>query len=334
MRAWRTWILVCAAALVVLVCYLLIAGQRQDGSAIVAFETDAAHNQRTICVYNQKTSARRAAISNMPTDTGIIGYDSQSDTWILDSGNCTLGEVVESHQGKLSHVRLEDFPNDGDHFNLSLSNGILIIPTIRSARLAVYGYDLNGTLKWTRILKVPKHAIEGYDGKIALTRDGSIAVCLVMKDTLRSELCIFNSAGKLVRAFSSGTNPAYSPDGRYLIFIDCRLKRDRLGGQTVESNTGAIFIYDTKAKTKRKIAASTPPGISRVLAIFGSMPDDYQWSGDGKHLICAYPTWLGESPFCTLYSIKVTSSVPRWKKLHLVVYRGWISLDKAPPASN
>jgi hypothetical protein len=323
--------LLLVAVFIALIC--LIWGTRQpQSSAVVAFQTDVGHSAGTISVYSQRSGTHCVARSRGLTNTCLVGYDAASATWVLDSEDYALGRVGKLCKGKMSYIHLADFPVDGDSHILSLSEGALTVSTITDEGLMVYSYDLRGSLKSTRVLKVPRRVTEDRVGEVAVSSTGDVAACLVMRDTMRSELCIFDGSGRLKEKIGGGGDPEYSPDGLHLAYKDYVAKRDQTGGQSVDGDEGTIVIYDLRTKARKKIAARTPPGIVRFITFGGIGLDEYYWSADGKSLICSYTQEF--TPEHLLYSIDISSSRPKWHRLPFEVMAGsWTVLDKMPPAA-
>ena len=302
---------------------------------VVVFETEGEHGAGTISAYSTASGSRCIVRQQGLFSTLLIGYDAASNTWLLDTSawpDAALGCVGKLHDGKMSTLRLADFPQDAVVQDLARTGG-LMLSSVQGGFLILSTYDLCGSLKSRRVLGMPHRTITDCIGQVSVTRAGVVAASLLMGDTKRSELCIFDAQGHLKERIGRGTDPLYAPDGRHLAYNDYTVNRtDSLGAQTVEGNEGTIIIYDSVTRARNEIAARTPPGKGWLGVLGGVVLDEYRWSPDGQRLVCSYVQ--GQYAEQSLYAVDVSGSAPKWEKLPVEVYAGrWTVMDKMPPAA-
>jgi len=102
------------------------------------------------------------------------------------------------------------------------------------------------TLRWTSALSMRYHAIQG----TALSPDGSLVAYVVRepvmegeKSEYRSQIWVVPSAGAQPRQYTRGeysaSNPAFSPDGRFLAFTSGRSGKNQVWVMPVDGGEAA-----------------------------------------------------------------------------------------------
>lgn len=271
-------------------------------------------------------------ISIAPIEVTVqVVYDAASNIYTLKDDPFTTVEFPNRPQkldrDSTQHLTSARMPADETVLDPQQTAGVLSLCFVSDGMLVVCGYNLNGTLRSKRCLKVPHRYILDCLDEVSTTRGGCVAASLVMRDTKRSELCIFDRHGRLTDDMTNGTDPIYSPDGRRLAYSDCRANWTKPGEQTVDGDAGAIIIYDPATKARKTIRAETPPGFAGLTSTLSC----YRWAPDGQRLVCAFTQ--GEFAEESLYVVDISAAKPKWEKLPVQVYgTAWTVLRTMPPS--
>jgi len=271
-------------------------------------------------------------ISIAPIEVTVqVEYDAASNIYTLKGDPFTTVEFPNRppklDRDSTQHLTSAQMPADETVLDPQQTAGVLSLCFVSDGMLVVCGYNLNGTVRSKRCLRVPHRYILDCLDKVSTTRGGCVAASLVMRNTKRSELCIFDRHGRLTDDMTNGTDPIYSPDGRRLAYTDCRVNRTKPGEQTVDGDAGTIIIYDPATKARKTIRAGTPPGLAGIFSGLSC----YRWAPDGQRLVCAFTQ--GEFAEESLYVVDISAAKPKWKKLPVQVYgTAWTVLRTMPPS--
>lgn len=299
---------------------------------IIAFTTGGIHGSDMINVYSETSGLRCIVKSAGLFNTGLYGYDALSDTWVLGvpfDSNYGPGRLVTIHRGKRNIIRLPQFPEDDSTQETALTGGMITVAYLDDYRLVLNSYNLKGSLKTKRILRISNGTALEEVISVAVARNGLVAADLAARNVAGSGLYIFDKKGTLVERISTGGFPEFDAEGRRLAYQDysvtCSAKTGKQG--TSHEQMGNIIIYDLKTKTKRAIAVGSPPDAAQYTMTGGIAFHTFHWSTDGRCLVCSYTQ--GEFAEQLIYIIDITSEKPKWKKLPIEPI-AWTVVSKMP----